>query len=165
MLTPKWRDGLDIENGEELQSVLENLAETIAWCTPRIDKMRPRDCLRTMDLTPNPLIDGKMWIVDSVSISRYRALGDPNKFSVPAKQVAKDLAGGRLLLSGLDDSETPHVQQVSDGYFDRHQLPPWDTWVAYIYEANTNYLVSWVPKEFIDLAMPLLFSNWGRSSL
>jgi len=84
---------------------------------------------------------------------------------VPAKQVAKDLAGGRLLLSGLDDSETPHVQQVSDGYFDRHQLPPWDTWVAYIYEANTNYLVSWVPKEFIDLAMPLLFSNWGRSSL
>jgi len=30
-------------------------------------------------------------------------------------------------------------------------VPPWDTWLAYIYEPKRDYLLSWVPREFVSL--------------
>jgi hypothetical protein len=62
------------------------------------------------------------------------------------------LAGGRLLLyepdinlaHGLEESETC-------GYVDIDNTPPWDTWIAYLYDRDKNFLLSWVPGEFISL--------------
>jgi hypothetical protein len=48
------------------------------------------------------------------------------------------------LAHGLEESET-------NGYVDIDNIPPWDTWVAYIYEEKVNYLLSWVPAEFAQL--------------
>ena len=48
------------------------------------------------------------------------------------------------LAHGLEESETR-------GYVDIDNIPPWDTWVDYIYEANANYLLAWVPGLFVAL--------------
>ena len=39
------------------------------------------------------------------------------------------------------------------GYFDCDNVPPWDTWVGYVHEAErSQYLISWVPPCFLQLA-------------
>ncbi len=54
------------------------------------------------------------------------------------------------LFHGLEEEETL-------GYVDINNIPPWDTWIAYIVEPEAEglqwvqYLLSWVPPEFIPL--------------
>lgn len=48
------------------------------------------------------------------------------------------------LAHGLEESET-------GGYVDVDNIPPWDTWIDYVYEANGNCLLSWVPGPFVSL--------------
>jgi hypothetical protein len=37
-------------------------------------------------------------------------------------------------------------------FFTTDNVPPWDTWVAYIHEdQRTNYLVSWVPGPLVRM--------------
>jgi hypothetical protein len=137
---------LDVERGDSLDTVLVHLAETIQWCRPRIDVSNPKNCLRSMELLPHSLEDGRKRVVNSVAIKRFLALGRPTR------SPASTLAGGRLLVyeadvnlcHGLEESET-------NGFVDLDNTPPWDTWIAYIYEDASNYLLSWVPGEFISL--------------
>jgi hypothetical protein len=85
-------------------------------------------------------------VVESVARARYISLRNP------PKRRATDLAGGRLLIyepdmnmaHGLEENETR-------GYVDIDNIPPWDTWIDYAYEANANYLLSWVPGPFLAL--------------
>jgi len=57
------------------------------------------------------------------------------------------------------------AEQVSKGFFDVNNIPPYDTWVWMVRNVRTfeyadgakgeteaNYLVAWVPPEFIPLA-------------
>ncbi len=37
------------------------------------------------------------------------------------------------------------ARNISDGFFDDRDTPPWDTWVAYVEETTKSYLVAWVP--------------------
>jgi hypothetical protein len=40
----------------------------------------------------------------------------------------------------------------TQGFLTVDNVPPWDTWVAYLHEdAQTNYLVSWVPGPLIRM--------------
>ncbi len=48
------------------------------------------------------------------------------------------------LAHGLEESETR-------GYVDIDNIPPWDTWIDYVVETNANYLLSWVPEQFVTL--------------
>lgn len=129
-----------------IETILERLAETIAWCSPRIDLDDPQGCLRTPTLRPHPLEDGRSAVVESVARARYIAL------HAPPKRPATDLAGGRLLIyepdmnmaHGLEESETR-------GYVDIDNIPPWDTWIGYVVEAKAHYLLSWVPGSFVAL--------------
>jgi hypothetical protein len=67
---------------------------------------------------------------------------------------AHDLAGGRLLVYAPDDSLFDGAAEVSTGgFFDFDNIPPWDTWVAFLYESERlQYLVSWIPPQLIELA-------------
>ena len=50
------------------------------------------------------------------------------------------------------------AEQETTGVFDINNVPPWDTWVAYLqdeYNADsfdTEYLIAWVPPELVSLA-------------
>jgi len=139
------------ERGDNLQTVLFRITEAIAWCAPRVDISKPKDCFRSLDLVYDPfcydsLREGRKEVVASVAGKRYLALGRPQE------EPARNLAGGRLLIyepdvnlfTGLEEDET-------NGYVDYDNVPPWDTWVAYIYEPKRDYLLSWVPPEFVTL--------------
>jgi hypothetical protein len=144
----------DIESqvGDDLETILTRLTEVIEWCAPHVDLGQPKNCLRSIELIPHLLEDGRKRVVGSVALKRYLALGRPKRTH------AKDLAGGRLLLyepdinlaHGLEESETC-------GYVDLDNTPPWDTWIAYLYDrdkkydCDRNFLLSWVPDKFISL--------------
>ena len=136
------------ERGDNLQTVLFRITEAIAWCAPRVDISKPKDCFRSLELIPHPLEDGRKEVVASVAGKRYVALGRPKN------HPASDLAGGRLLIyepdTNLSDGLT---KDETKGYVDHDSTPPWDTSVVYIYEPihQRNYLLSWVPNEFISL--------------
>ena len=137
---------LDVQRGDGLETILSRMSETIRWCTPRANLTDPRNCLRSLELLPHALEDGRKRVVASVAFKRFLALGRP-----PTAR-ASDLAGGRLLIyepdvnlaHGLEEDET-------NGFVDHDNTPPWDTWVAYVYESDRNYLLSWIPTEFISL--------------
>jgi hypothetical protein len=70
--------------------------------------------------------------------------------------MARDLAGGRLLLSAPDYGFFDGApEDASQGFIDVGDAPPWDTWVWFerdtaptpgFYEA---YIASWVPPAFV----------------
>jgi hypothetical protein len=87
-----------------------------------------------------------------LSINREIALGR----ALTAPQ--NSLAGGRLLVYGPDEELSDGAAEVeTDGFFDVANCPPWDTWVAFMEEpppapqGRVAYLISWVPREFLDL--------------
>ena len=129
------------------------LAETIAWCEPRVDAYDPKWCLRSDALKPNydyyssdePTIWNDIKIIQSIVDRRQRALAaHETTITSPA-----DLHGGRLLMCYFD--KTNHNQCSADEsrwFYDGNDNPPWDTWVAPVNDA----LVSWVPPQLLDLA-------------
>jgi hypothetical protein len=137
---------LDFERGDTPDTLLERLTETIAWCQTRVNVADPRNCFRSRELLPHPLEDGRKRVVASVAYKRWLALGGA------AKRPAANLAGGRLLIykpdwnlaHGLEEAETK-------GFLDIDNTPPWDTWLGYVYEPAENYLLSWVPGDFVSL--------------
>jgi hypothetical protein len=49
---------------------------------------------------------------------------------------------------------------MTGGFFDCLNVPPWDTWAAYIYEVGgKGYLVAWIPPAFIDLTEDAISVN------
>jgi hypothetical protein len=70
------------------------------------------------------------------------------------------LNGGRILLFDPSATLTDGAAEIaSGGFFDVDNIPPWDTWVCFVYEATyrtsqsrgfDGYLVSWVPPYFIE---------------
>lgn len=66
------------------------------------------------------------------------------------------LVGGRLLIYFPDsDLADGAAEAVSRGFFDLHNVPPWDTWIALADDgprANLSvrqYVVSWVPAQLV----------------
>jgi hypothetical protein len=78
----------------------------------------------------------------------------------PTKSVERSLAGGRVLVYFPDDELADGAAEVqSEGFFDVHNTPPWDTWLAMAEDVGRSernpYLLAWVPDELIHLA------QWG----
>lgn len=66
------------------------------------------------------------------------------------------LAGGRLLVYFPDsDLADGAAEAVSQGFFDLHNVPAWDTWIALADDgpsANLSlrqYVVAWVPAQLV----------------
>jgi hypothetical protein len=195
---------LDVmKSGTAPEGFARQLAETIAWCAPRVDPSRPRECLRSTEVRPdlerhydtetrlqpltqvsialNPRLetehDRDEWIwltpplVAALVQRRTRVLESVGATTAAAALVDR----GRLLLSFYE--YTDHDGATADltrGYLDINDVPPWDTWVGDVPCVRSRppkmksihtvmggdnvdrILVSWVPEPFlavIDAAM------------
>jgi hypothetical protein len=152
------------------QQFTKRLHETIAWCAPRVNINDPKYCLRSAQLRPEyefssrPEDDVDLWadlhMINKVVASRSQLLSPTRPLPTGA---GNDLAGGRLLIHFLDESNHNGLTADLTSYFlDNNDTPPWDTWVqAFIPEPLAHespdslpsvyaFLISWVPPEFLE---------------
>lgn len=140
---------------QALEQFHSRLAQTIFWCAPRADKLNPATSLRTAALRPRMLEENRSSSVNSVVYARELYGGaDIRKATIP-----HDLSGGRLLIYFPDsDLACGAAEQETAGFFDVNNVPPWDTWVTYFQDqqnidsSDNEYLIAWIPPEFVDLA-------------
>jgi len=138
----------------------QRLAETIAWCVPLVRADEPKGSLRGEALQPSLLERDRSSALRSVTGCRGNYVGQP-----PAITDPESLLGGKLLVYFPDANLSDGTAQlVSRGFFDVHNVPPWDTWIALADDANGDpsfeqYLVCWVPPEFIGCAQEGIDAN------
>jgi hypothetical protein len=123
-----------------LQPFQERLAETVSWAARRApDGSTLGEALRSSLLAP-PAATPWPETLRSVAEKRLVQLGRS------WRRTLDPLGGGRLMVYF---PTPPHsrgaARNISDGFFDERDAPPWDTWVAYIEETSRSYLVAWVP--------------------
>jgi len=140
---------------QSLEQVKTRLAQTIFWCAPRADLSNPAASLRTPQLRPRLLEESRFSAVETVANARELFGGvEIRKATIPS-----NLVGGRLLIYFPNyDLACGAAEQETGGFFDVNNVPPWDTWVAYLRDArsvesyDTEYLIAWIPREFVALA-------------
>lgn len=137
------------------------LAQTIYWCERRSKLSSPASSLRTMELRPSLLEKNRVSAVEFVVNTReLHGLPEIREATIPDR-----LAGGQLLVYFPDDDlACGAAEYETDGFFDVNNVPPWDTWVTYIENAyngeyDTEYLVAWIPREFVELANRGVYVN------
>jgi hypothetical protein len=58
-----------------------------------------------------------------------------------------------LLYYPDEDLADGAAESESKGFFDIHNAPPWDTWIAMVEDAGRSernpYLIAWGPEEFV----------------
>jgi hypothetical protein len=153
-------DGLN--NISDQRRFTRRLAETISWCLGAGSLSQPSTSLRTCKRDPRDLYSQQHQVF-SVSPERSNRLASSGKRNLSS---VTDLCGGRLLAYFPDDNLADGVAQAeSEDFFDVDNIPPYDTWVwmvrnirTFSYadgakgEMDANYLVAWVPPDFIQLA-------------
>ncbi|WP_254330704.1 hypothetical protein [Corallococcus exiguus] len=140
--------------------------ETIRWCAPRATLDAPATCLRTPAFQPRVMVDPDRFnLMDRIISSRHHALRGSPPLSPPLSGRDR-LQGGRLLVFFPDDTLSDGVSdQVTRGFFDEHNVPPWDTWVGMFREdpesdtQSADYLIAWVPPVFLDSVAQGIFVN------
>lgn len=130
-----------------LEPFWASLAQTIAWCLPKVDVASPALCLRSASSRPRTFTTSHLNTAAEALRQRYGS---------PPPVVTHDLCGGRLLVYWPDlDLADGAAEAESRGFFDVNNTPPWDTWVAFVQypdHPDHSYLVAWVPPQFIQLA-------------
>jgi hypothetical protein len=130
----------------------ERLAETVAWCSRRVNSADPAHSLRSHELEPGgdgmPLDEA----LRQVAARRLAILGRS------WRRTLDPLGGGRLLLwfPALPSSEGA-ASAATAGLFDPRDCPPWDTWVGLVEEDDpirpeSRYLVAWIPPSLTAIA-------------
>jgi hypothetical protein len=165
--TAKVATGLN--NAHDQQAFIERLTETILWCRGAGSLLQPRTSLRTFNPVQSAL-SSQHHQVYSVSLQRARRLWVSGKRD---HSSIVGLCGGRLLAYFPDDNLFDGMaEQVSTGFFDVNNIPPYDTWVwmvrnvrAFEYadgakgEIEANYLIAWVPPDFIPISTAGIDAN------
>ncbi|MGJ4928755.1 hypothetical protein ACQR1I_06380 [Bradyrhizobium sp. HKCCYLS2038] len=134
---------LDPENGHLLDDVIRHLAETVAWCTSRPRPWFAATTFRSADIAPEfGCRTRKAW-VQSVADQRRQRLGDG---IITFSKIYN--YKGRLLAFFPDGSlDCGVAHDETEGFFTYGNVPPWDTWVAYLQEGpTTSYVLAWVPQ-------------------
>lgn len=151
-----------LNNIHDQRVFIKRLTETIAWCRDAGSPSQPRTSLRTCKLAQDDLTSQSHHVF-RVCLERSRRLSFCGKRDL---SPVADLCGGRLLAYFPDDNLACGTAEAeSQGFFDVDNIPPHDTWVwmvrnvrAFAYadgarwEMEANYLVAWVPPDFIQLA-------------
>src|SRR5690349_3791937 len=152
----------DLAHAKSKDDFLRSLTETVVWCLQAGNISDPKRSLRTFEPT-YPHLSSQEFQVFCVSLDRSRRLGSIGQRNlVPVT----DLRGGRLLAyfpaQNLADG---YAEEISKGYFDVNNIPPYDTWVWMVENVEkvtrcdgttdrlpANFLVSWVPPAFLGIA-------------
>lgn len=137
---------LDTEQGHNLEEFLQSFAETYAWCSSRPRPWNALRSFRSPEIAPEfGCTTDKGW-VSSVIWQRREVLG--GKIGLPEYVFLR----GKLLVYFPDENLDHGLEEYeTEGFVTASNVPPWDTWVAYLYGETENYLVSWVPNEMVDL--------------
>lgn len=144
------------------QQFIRSLTEAIAWCGEAGSLSQPKTSLRSCKRDLEDL-SSQSHQVFRVSLERSDRLRSAGKRNL---RPATDLCGGRLLAYFPDESLACGMAEVESlGFFDANNVPPYDTWVWMVrnvrtftrdhgarWEEEVNYLVTWIPPEFIPLA-------------
>jgi hypothetical protein len=160
------------------------LAETICWCNDRANVLDAQHCLRSPELQPDlGPHDGSftaLWVnremIDDVVQRRRQVLRsrEGNGSHSPS-----EMRSGRLLLCAYEyTNHNGLTAGQTAGFFDEHDVPPWDTWVGEVAglsahdepatwgstwpptlpsmlsmgerQPHSGLLVCWVPPAFIE---------------
>jgi len=139
------------------------LAQTIAWCAPRANPTDAARSLRTEKHRPWVLETDRATTVRHVLAAR--ASTDPAvRSAIPVRSI-EELGSGRLLLYFPDANLADGAAEVeTGGFFDVDNVPPWDTWIGLFRDESADisfveYLVSWVPAEFVELVERGIYAN------
>ena len=149
-----------LNNIDDERQFLKRLTETIYWCREAGSPSQPKTSLRTCE--PTDLISPRHQVF-SVCAKRSLRLFSSGKRNLSS---VIGLYGGRLLAYFPEDNLADGVAATeSEGFFDVDNIPPYDTWVWMVPSMRTfqyadgasgemeaNYLVAWVPPDFIQLA-------------
>jgi len=150
---------LDTEKGESIDVLLWRLNDAIIWCSKAQPTNDLSQILRSDELAPWWWSNGRLELISRFGRQRRFQLDDRHE-----KIPAHSLAGGRLLIYIPDQAISDGLSQyATNGFFNIDSSPPWDTWVAYLYEYDENsvdgsdithldYLVSWIPPTYLELA-------------
>jgi hypothetical protein len=147
---------------KEQRMFIDRLTETIAWCRDAGLPSQPQESLRTCKVELDDL-SSQNHQVFRVSLARKSRLWAAGKRDLPP---VADLCGGRLLAYFPDDNLfCGTAEHETQGFFDVNNIPPYDTWVWMVSrtatftwedgvrgETDRNYLVAWIPPDFVELA-------------
>jgi hypothetical protein len=139
----------------EKQIFEKRLAETIKWCSARLDNRQPRSSLRTIELLPkkyqvllskkdsdfNPEDDSKMAslflnsrpykLIDEIIKKRSQIINAGVDNAVSSSTTWR-LSDGKLLCWNFGNSNADGAcQSLSDGFLGFNGDPPWDTWLCH----------------------------------
>jgi hypothetical protein len=148
------------ETVDDQRLFIGKLTEAIAWCTAAGSLPNPSTSLRTC--APSDLVSPEHQ-VNGVCIGRSLDLRASGRRDLPA---VTGLCGGRLVVYFPSYNLADGVAEIeSKGFFDVDNIPPYDTWVWWVrnvtlveysdhttHQMDGDYLVAWVPPDFIELA-------------
>jgi hypothetical protein len=141
------------------------LLEAVAWTSEHADPDDPAHCLRSPPLAPYIFNDSRYHTVNDVVTARHLELEATGRVpriggrfdalvevaALGLADVAPLVSEGLLLVWERDTTIDDGAGQAETrGYLDESDMPPWDTWVAYVDgSSHPGCLVSWVPPPFI----------------
>lgn len=139
------------------------IAEAIRWCAIVRQSQKSKATLRSRDLQPALLSGSRVDVVSDVVSTRHWKVADSLASPI---QTMPSLEGGRLLCYFPDADLCDGAAEIaSEGYFDAHNTPPWDTWVSYFQDGSDpvgcydNYLLAYVPAQLVPLAVAGMMVN------
>jgi hypothetical protein len=169
---PIWtRRGEAYQSDAARASLRLALLEAALWATTHGDVRDPCRSLRSAALAPYRFNESRHDSVHDVAWSRHARLeaeGRVRRIGGQTDEIV-DLevlglaealhasATGRLLVWERDTTIDDGAGEAeTQGYLDDSDMPPWDTWVAYVdcpepaAPPHCPYLVSWVSPVFVD---------------
>ena len=126
------------------------LRKTVSWCNGKIDASQPKSCLRSDELRtiiekngqdPNAVWNSSRLISDVLQ----------ERDAQIVEQTSEKI-DGRVLLCAYDyTNHNALTDSETEGYFDEHDNPPWDTWICEIpclsgLSSKSDYRESWPPN-------------------
>jgi hypothetical protein len=157
-----------LEGGQGgLAPLLQRIDETSRWCAARLHLPYLKESLRSEVTRPWLLAQHRAGMVERVAAARARAVKEEG--ADPARD-------GRLLVYFPDRTQSDGAAElVTTGFFDRHDVPAWDTWVGCFADGDgtavlAEYLLCWVPAPLARLvdaglrANEALCLNWLADS-
>lgn len=139
----------DLEGG----LLARRVREAVSWCLTNATVADPRGSLRRL---PDPLND--IGALHAEARNVVQELVRSRERLVPRTPVQKDLAGGQLLVYFPEEDLADGAAELETrGFFDIHNTPPWDSWVALIEDPSAErfkgaFLLAYVPPVLIPLA-------------
>jgi hypothetical protein len=133
------------------------LAETIEWCLRHADISEPGDSLRNEALKPEFICNEYTYSYNPAKRIKDICQLLEKRRKLLSKEVSPvvsdaDLQGGKLLAFFPDETLCDGAaEMVSYGFFDVDNVPAWDTWVGIFRDYDREYIVSYIPNQFVSL--------------